>query len=170
MDKKQIAIKLTIDTLGLSFNIDSFPKRLILQKAIYLAQAIGVNFGYHYRWYLKGPYCNSLADDGFAVASQIDNKDEYKGWTLDKVAVSALEKIKPIVSEKKGGIEKLAKDLELLASVHFLIVRGQVSEDNILGIVKILQDNNKIFNAQEVQEALAKLRRYDLIGQKQNNS
>jgi uncharacterized protein YwgA len=162
MDKRQIAIKLTTGILGLSFDIDSFPKRLILQKAIYLAQTVGVNFGYHYRWYLKGPYCSHLADDCFTAACQ--TADEYKGWTLDKASVSTLEKIKPIFSERKN-IEKLAKDLELLASVHFLIVRGQVSEDNILGIVKILQDNNKNFNAQEVKTALEELRRHGLIKQ-----
>jgi uncharacterized protein YwgA len=169
MDKRQIAIKLTIDTLGLSFEIDSFPKRLILQKAIYLAQTAGVDLGYHYRWYLKGPYCGHLADDCYFVASPMADEDEYKGWTLDQASVSALKRIKPLFLEKKD-VDKSAKDLELLASVHFLIVRKQVIDNDIAGIVKILKANNKPFSEKEVQEALTELRRYDLIGQGQHNS
>jgi len=49
MDRQQIALKLTVEGLGLPFKIDTFDDRLILQKVVYLAQAIGVHSGYYYQ-------------------------------------------------------------------------------------------------------------------------
>ena len=63
MDRQQIGVKLTIDGLKLPFKVDSFEDRLIMQKAVYLAQAGGVNLGYYYHWYLYGPYSPSLHSD-----------------------------------------------------------------------------------------------------------
>ena len=60
MDRQQIALKLAVDGLELPFEINSFEDRLILQKAVYLAQAGGVNLGYYYQWYLLGHFCLSL--------------------------------------------------------------------------------------------------------------
>ncbi|HAL45703.1 MAG: hypothetical protein A2Y12_07560 [Planctomycetes bacterium GWF2_42_9] len=166
MDKRQIAIKLAVNTLGINFSVGSFQDRLILQKSVYLSQVAGVNFGYHYRWYLKGPYCNTLADDCYAV---VHNEAEYNGWTLDEASSAVLKsKVKPLLNESTP--DKLAKKLELLASVHFLIDRGQVSKSNIAGIVEVLKNNNKNFEYDEVKNALEELERYGLIGQEQNNS
>ena len=63
MDRQQIGVKLAIDGLKLPFVIDTFMDRLIMQKAVYLAQAAGVNLGYYYHWYLHGPYSPSLTRD-----------------------------------------------------------------------------------------------------------
>ena len=71
MDRQQIGVKLTADGLGLSFQVETFEDRLIMQKAIYLAQAAGVNLGYFYHWYLHGPYSPSLTRDEFAIAMGI---------------------------------------------------------------------------------------------------
>jgi len=54
MDRQQIGVKLTTDSLKLPFQIGTFEDRLIMQKAVYLAQAAGVNLGYYYHWYLHG--------------------------------------------------------------------------------------------------------------------
>ena len=48
MDRQQIGVKLAVDGLGLKFKIDTFMDRLIMQKAVYMAQAKGVNLGYFY--------------------------------------------------------------------------------------------------------------------------
>lgn len=69
MERRQIGLKLVMDKLDLPVTVDSFDDRLILQKAIYLAEASGVRLGYYYRWYLRGPYCPAVAEDGFAVAA-----------------------------------------------------------------------------------------------------
>jgi uncharacterized protein YwgA len=55
MDRQQIGLKLTLDALSLPARLDTFADRLVVQKAIYLAQVAGVQLGYHFHWYLRGP-------------------------------------------------------------------------------------------------------------------
>jgi len=144
MDRQQIGVKLTIDGLKLPFEIGSFKDRLIMQKAVYLAQAAGVNLGYYYHWYLHGPYSPSLTRDEYPIAMDISaDMDESKGWKLDDISLQRLEKIQGIFAEPDR--DKLAKKLELLASVHFLIDRKQVSKVDTSRITATLERFNKDF-------------------------
>ncbi|MHC4596942.1 MAG: hypothetical protein ACYS9C_18310 [Planctomycetota bacterium] len=162
MDRQQIGVKLTIDGLKLPFKIDSFKDRLIMQKSVYLAQAAGVNLGYYYHWYLYGPYSPSLTRDEYAIAMDISaDMDESEGWKLDDGSSQRLEKMRAIFTGLKG--DKLANKLELLASVHFLIDRRQVSGINTKQITETLKRFNKDFSEEEVQRALKELIRYGLL-------
>ena len=160
MDRQQISVKLTADCLGLPFKIESFQDRLIMQKAIYLAQAAGIQLGYFYHWYLHGPYSSSLTRDEYAIALDAD-MDESKGWKLDNVSLQKLEKIRTLFSESER--DKLARKLELLASVHFLIDQKKVSKIDSDKITETLKRFNKPFNKQEVVEAIEELKEYDLL-------
>jgi len=162
MDRQQIGVKLTIDGLGLEFKIDFFQDRLIMQKSVYLAQAAGVNLGYYYHWYLYGPYSPSLTRNEYAIAMDISaDMDESKGWKLDNRSSQRLERIRGIFAGLKG--DKLAKKLELLASVHFLIDRKQVSGVDTSRITATLERFNKDFSEDEVKKALRELIRYGLL-------
>ena len=162
MDRQQISVKLTIEDLGLEFKIDSFEDRLILQKVIYLSQTAGVNLGYYYQWYLYGPYSPSLTRDEYAVAMDISaGLDESAGWKLDDTSRQRLGKMRAIFKEPQR--DKLAKKLELLASVHFLIDRRQVSGANTKQITETLKRFNKDFSEENVREALEELKTYGLL-------
>jgi uncharacterized protein YwgA len=162
MDRQQIGVKLAVDGLGLKFKIDTFMDRLIMQKAVYMAQAKGVNLGYFYHWYLHGPYSPSLTRGEYAIAADIGfGMDDSEGWKLDDQSSQRLKEIKDIFSEPDR--DKLATKLELLASVHFLIDRKQVSRVDISQITTTLTRFNKNFNEQEVKEALEELIKYDLL-------
>ena len=162
MDRQQIGVKLTVDGLGLKFKIDTFTDRLIMQKAIYLAQAKGVNLGYFYQWYLHGPYSPSLTRDEFAIAMDISaDMDDSRGWKLDDVSLQRLEGIRAIFSEPDR--DKLARKLELLASVNFLIDRKQASKADIGQITATLKKYNKPFSEEDVQNALGELQNYGLL-------
>lgn len=162
MDRQQIGVKLTVDGLDLPFKVDGFMDRLILQQAVYLAQAAGVNLGYYYHWYLYGPYSPSLTRDEFAVAMDISaGLDESEGWKLDEKSSQRLEEIKGIFSEPER--EKLARKLELLASVHFLIDRKQASKADPSRITATLRQFNKPFNEEDAKNALGELTRYGLL-------
>ena len=165
MDRQQIGVKLAIDGLELPFKIDSFMDRLIMQKTVYLAQAAGVNLGYYYHWYLHGPYSPSLTRDEFAIAMDISaGMDESEGWKLDEKSSKRLEKMRPIFSEfEDTERDKLARKLELLASVHFLIDREQVSGVDTGRIAAILKQYKKDFSEQDVNKALEELRDYGLL-------
>ena len=162
MDRQQIAVKLTVDGLSLPFNTDYFTDRLIMQKAVYLSQAAGVNLGYYYHWYLHGPYSPSLTRDEFAVAMDISaGLDESIGWKLDESSSKRLERIRPIFWEPER--DNLARKLELLASIHFLIDRKQVSKVDASRITVILERFNKDFSEQDVRKAMEELKAYGLL-------
>jgi uncharacterized protein YwgA len=162
MDRQQIGVKLAIDGLKLDFKIDIFEDRLILQKAIYLAQAAGVHLGYYYHWYLSGPYSPSLTRDEYAIAMDISTGlNDSEGWRLDESSSRRLEEIRGIFTEPQRG--KLAKKLELLASVHFLIDRRQVSKVDTKRITGTLERFNKNFSEEDVKEALEELKTYGLL-------
>jgi len=162
MDRQQIGVKLTTDSLKLPFQIGTFEDRLIMQKAVYLAQAAGVNLGYYYHWYLHGPYSPSLTRDEFAIAMDISaGLDESKSWRLDDESSKQLEKMRDIFAEPKRS--KLARKLELWASVHFLVDRKQVSKVDTSRITATLERFKKHFSEEDVKWALEELKTYGLL-------
>ena len=163
MDRRQIGVKLTLDGLGLPFSIGNFDHRLILQKTIYLAQAAGVDLGYFYTWYLYGPYSPSLTKDAYAINSDIkaglDDSDE---WQLDDKSKVRLQKLKGIIPEVSSDKQR-RRQLELLASVHFLIEQKQIPRKDADLIMEILKRYNKDFSRDEIQTALKELIHYELL-------
>jgi len=162
MDRQQIGVKLTTDSLKLPFQIGTFEDRLIMQKAVYLAQAAGVNLGYYYHWYLHGPYSPSLTRDEFAIAVDVSaGLDESKGWKLDDKSSGRLVEMQRLFAEPKRG--KLAKKIELLASVHFLIDRKQASKVDTGRITATLKRFKKNFSEGDVKGAIEELNTYGLL-------
>lgn len=162
MDRRQIGTKLTLDALGLGLDLDSFDERLILQKAVYLAQLAGVNLGYFYRWYLRGPYCPDLTSDLFSMADEFaTDKEGCKGWRFDETTASSLRGIETLVPT--GALPVKAKALELLASVHFLVARRQVPNRDASVIRDRLLKFNKDYTLVEVTDALGKLTEHGLL-------
>lgn len=163
MDRQQIGVKLTIDALELTFSVETFENRLILQKAIYLAQASGVNLGYYYHWYLHGPYSPSLTKDEYSIAIDLANgMEDYKGWKLDKVSETKLKQLKALIPKTPDEHKKRLK-LELLASTHYLIDRNEVPRNNAAEVVKVFRRFKKNFKEDEVKEAIKELKSYALF-------
>lgn len=52
------------------FDATRFEHRLMLQKYIYIAKFFGLNLGYPYGIYLRGPYSSALADDYYKLAEK----------------------------------------------------------------------------------------------------
>ena len=162
MDKRQIGTVLVMNGIGLDFQIDAFRGRLILQKAIYLAQAAKVDLGYYYNWYLHGPYCQALADDAFAIKSELSQEThETSGWKLDDDSAEKLEQLKTLFREEDR--EKRALHLELLASVHFLVSRQQMASNDEQRLTETLKRFDKDFTEQDVKAALGELREHKLL-------
>jgi len=121
VDDKLIDFKLCIDELG-GFDMDSLDGRIMVQKKIYLLQLCGLDLGYRFNWYIRGPYSPSLADSAFEVwnteelVSQIT--EEYE---LEDECIDQLNKIKGLINSKSPFSElEDFQWLELLASVHYL--------------------------------------------------
>jgi hypothetical protein len=162
MERRQIGLKLALDQLGLQIRVETFEDRLILQKAVHLAQAAGVNLGYYFRWYLHGPYCPAVAEDGFCIAGELAQEvDDSEGWTLDEASSQRLAGMRSLVDVPDRSV--LAKKLELLASVHFLIDRKQVPGASVEKIAEVLKRFGKDFGPDDVQRALGELRGHAII-------
>lgn len=162
MDRRQIGMKLTIDALGLPLKLGSFNDRLTLQKAIYLAQAAGVQLGYSHGWYIRGPYSPALARDAFAVAAEIaEGDDESSRWRLDDESRDRVRGLADIIPA--GSSARRARNLELLASVHYLVTRRQVARTDDAQLAETLHKYGKRFSRDEIRAALDELSKYDLF-------
>ena len=48
---------------GFDFKVNYFNNRLKLQKYVFLLRRYGIDLGYSYNYYIRGPYSPELADD-----------------------------------------------------------------------------------------------------------
>lgn len=161
MDRQQIGTRLVMEGLGLDLRMADFDNRLILQKAVYLAQAAGVGLGYQFHWYLRGPYCSLLAADGYSVAAEAAvGDDESEQWKLDATTQGKVKVVRRLISE--GRAPGSPRWLELLASVHFLVTHRQVARD-AAKIADRLKAFGKDFTEDQVAEALRQLQNHGLI-------
>jgi uncharacterized protein YwgA len=159
MDRQQIGLKLTLDALGLPARLGSFSDRLILQKTIYLAQAAGVQLGYHYNWYLRGPYSPALTHDAFPVVAEVaQGENDSEGWKLDEASLLRLQRLQPLLQE--ADTDKLAARLELLASLHFLLQSTAGQNKTTTELRSTLQRYGKYFSEREIQDGLEQLKKY----------
>jgi hypothetical protein len=154
MDKRRIALELVLEGLGTGLRLDTFDDRLKLQKTIYLAQISRINLGYHFHWYLRGPYCPALTDDAFAILSQ--PADRFRGWELDRQSRGRLARVKKLTAEASP------RWLELLASAHYLLDRRQITSSEPALMVRALRRFGKDFAQSEVSDALEELQRHGL--------
>jgi uncharacterized protein YwgA len=121
MDAKLVALKLFLSELGVSEKIETVNDRKRLQKAVYLGQLSGIDFGYRFGWYLMGPYSPALTRDYYDLDEAIDEGDrDYEGVELTNGVRERLSQIKPLY-EVPDNVKLPQEDwLELLSSVHFL--------------------------------------------------
>ncbi|MBR1154391.1 hypothetical protein [Bradyrhizobium sp. JYMT SZCCT0428] len=122
MDGRLIVLKRFVEALGEPADISSIDSRKRFQKAVYLGQLAGVDLGYRYSWYVRGPYSTALTKDYYALASALAAGDQPPE---DK-------KLKPALQEKLAalrGLFTVPPDVgldepawyELLASWHYLL-------------------------------------------------
>ena len=63
----------TLENAGIyEFRIDTFGDRLKLQKIVYIAKYFGIDIGYSFNEYLRGPYSPELADDYYRLSELWD--------------------------------------------------------------------------------------------------
>ncbi len=162
MDRQQLGTKLTLDALNLPLDLVTFDDRLILQKAIYLAKAAGHDCGHFFRWYLRGPYSPELTRDLFSIKAEIDaGSDETKGWTLEQAALDRLAHVRPLIPNVDSSSK--ARRLELLASVHFLVERRQISRADAGALRELLAKYDKDFTENDIKDALRNLQDHELL-------
>lgn len=116
MTNIDIANGLIFQALGVEK--DTFDERLLSQKKIFLLESLGIEIGYSYNWYIRGPYSPDLTSYIFA------NLDMLREQDLSKYSLSenVQEKIKVVngFAEKKPDSLNIPAWYELLASIFYI--------------------------------------------------
>jgi hypothetical protein len=122
MNNREIALKLVLDSLEIPSSIRTFDDRKRVQKAVYLAQRVGIPLGYRFGWYIKGPYCSDLTSDYYSLARALaaGHKD-HVGKKLKKGVQEKLNKIRPLLVEPDWFSGPQEDWLELVASLDYLV-------------------------------------------------
>jgi uncharacterized protein YwgA len=122
MDAAQEALSLVLSGVGVGPDISTKTRRKAVQKAVYLAQAAGVDLGYRYNWYVMGPYSPNLTKDYFALRDTLEEDPSFEPERrLSKAALKKLEPLTELVEVPDDARDLTQADwLELLASIHFL--------------------------------------------------
>ena len=122
MQPKLAVLKSVLDALGVEPTIDTVADRKRLQKAVYFGQAIGgVDLGYRYGWYKKGPYSLSLARDYYALAESLAVGETPNGYAVrSEDQIRALQSATELFAVPQDVPLSAADWLELVGSIDYL--------------------------------------------------
>ncbi len=110
------------------FSMDSFTDRLRLQKFIYLIQTFDVYLGYDFSWYLRGPYCSTLASCGSALKGVYEKIPDDRGRFTDDRVQERFEKFMRFIHRHENDEHYL----EIATSLHYLKNTCTLSDDEII--------------------------------------
>lgn len=138
MQPKLAVLNSVLDALGIDPKIDTAADRKRLQKAVYLGQALtGVDLGYRYGWYKKGPYSPSLANDYYDLAEALAAGEEPNGYGLrSEEQVRALNDASHLFGVPQGVNLSDADWLELVGSIHYLRRVSHKDEPNVDRVIQ----------------------------------
>jgi uncharacterized protein YwgA len=122
---------------GFRFDLEDFDSRLKLQKYVFLARKFGLDLGYKFSMYIRGPYSPDLAQDyynlperGADIPDSFDRKGflelvkgKDRAWLEAAATILmiyedtgdlswAIERTSELKPQKKERIEEIARDLD----------------------------------------------------------
>ena len=130
-----------------NLSLNDFEDRLRLQKFIYLLQAHDIYLGYDYSWYLRGPYCTTLAEREFELETIYEDVPETTAKFAYSYIQRRFEKFKKFIDGKENDIDFL----EIAASLHLFLMRGNSEEK---AIEKVICDKNTDFTHKQCTKIL----------------
>ena len=157
MSSRLIALNVLLRELEVPFNIQSLRSRKTIQKAIYLAQAAGIDLGYRYGWYVHGPYSPGLTTDYYETSPLTKAESEKKRFKQPLMERAA--HLKSLFQPPSGVDLEKPEWMELLSSVHYLLSIRRVSEQ---ALPQALADEKRAL-APFGDQALLKLREFKLL-------
>lgn len=132
MINRQGLLKLVCDQFS-NLNVQSFQTRILLQKTIFILQEIGLNLGYDYNWYLRGPYSPQLTADAFEIQNDVALFQEEAGkYKLTDTATSVIARVHAIIGEKIND----DTFMELVASLVFLSKYYRRNDEDLIVLLK----------------------------------
>jgi hypothetical protein len=157
MDPKIEVLDLFLEELGEDRSIEGIENRLRLQKAVYLGQLFGVDLGYRYSWYVRGPYSPPLTQDYYKLAES--TAGERSGKVLRPDLAAKLQRARLLLSVPAGVDLGKPHWYELLASLHYLYKVSGLDA----GRVRETMAKNKAHLLDWIEHGERSLRMYDLL-------
>lgn len=144
MGEQTTVLQLILSELGLANSISTMNDRIALQKVVCLIQESGLQLGYSYNWYIRGPYSPNLASDYYQLAADRRNvENDAAKFELTAAARAAVDKVKHILTPPSGvGLDRVGW-LELAASIVFLVKRHRLTIESAK--VKIQQSKPTLY-------------------------
>lgn len=132
MEPRLNVIVATLHVLGVELSVRSSSQRRLMQDAIYLAQEVGVDFGYNFAWHGIGPYSTELADDYYEAARTQEATDA----PIRPLSASFRDKLRGLDATLNPPGDVTREDwLALLASVHFLRHYADLTDGQVTALV-----------------------------------
>jgi len=141
-----------------------FDKRLEVQKAIYLLQESGADLGYHFSWYLKGPYSPTLADDAYSLLGVQMRHFLTRAEPIAREVKEKFQKLMDIVKTKSSTEKEESRWLEILSSVHYVMQHSYPrpkTEDEGVDYIFRLKGNR--FSKSQIEESYKILQKVGLL-------
>ena len=145
--------------IGKKISMEKFEDKLEVQKITYIAQECGIDLGYPFQWYLRGPYCKQVSEDAHTI---LDTKKEN---TTPKDAGLNEEKVNEFGNLLKPHIND-ADWLEIAGSLLYLYKENYASRSLSQVVGYMMEDltyGYKNFNESLVRKVLANMVSLNLI-------
>jgi len=162
MDKMDIAKSLIFKGLNINRK-ETLVDRIMIQEKVYLLQQLGIDLGYQYNWYLKGPYSPTLTEYIYDNHDLL-NSIETGGISLNKKVIDKIEGVNSLTIDKPKGIDE-ASWYELLASILYIYNENHMwyIDKEKEEIIRILQMEKPKYAALQCEAAYDKLIEYNYI-------
>lgn len=136
--------------LGIDPKMETFAERKKVQKLVYLLDKVfGISFEFPYNWYLHGPYSpmvTRIVYDVIEARQRVDVDIEF-------LSEETLQKIDLMKSFLGNDIDS-NDNLELLASLHFVMQRARNSGFTLEDAIEFLKTKKPYFTNEEIQKAV----------------
>jgi len=144
----------SLRALGIDPRMETFAERKRIQKLVYLLDKVfGLNFKVPYSWYLHGPYSPMVTKIIYDVIEGRQRVDPH---------------IEPLSEETLGKIDRMKSflgndihsndNLELLASLHFVMKHATDSGLTLEDAIDFLKSKKPYFTNEEIQKAVDRFR------------
>lgn len=114
------------EILGRELNVDCAEDKQIIQKAVYLAQALKMDFDYKFGWHVRGVYSSPLTVDLYEIK---DADSSYTPAEEEKALVSRLSSV-------KGALCDPNKSFEIISTVMYAKNERGMKREEIIEFIK----------------------------------
>ncbi len=130
--------------------MSEFDDRMSMQKLAYLVQAMGVSGAHNFSWYVRGPYSPTMTKQLF---HHIERGTYDEVPPMNPVETAARDKIRELL----GARINKPRELELFASLWYLMPGAEISDSQQDDIIRIMCRDKPHFPSEEISGALSEI-------------